>query len=75
MTTPNTAHLIALLHRAHTALRWPKSAMDREKLIEEIGKVVLDAYPRPPRTHCWCSEPAVDGQQCNNHTEFETGDG
>jgi len=49
--------------------------MDRDALLKDIGETVLDAYPRPPRERCWCSEPAVDGRHCNQHSEFQTGDG
>lgn len=75
MTTPNTAHLIALLHRAHTALAWPDSLLDREPLLREINEVFKDAYPRRHRGYCGCGEPAVDGRHCTEHSEFEVGDG
>ena len=70
MTDPTRSHLIALLHRAHIALLWPESLLDKSALISDISEAVTNSYPPRPKTQCWCGE-----QNCNEHSQFEVGDG
>lgn len=70
MTAPTRADLIALLHRARNALEFPGSLLDKWALLHEIARAVNDPYPRGPKRTCWCGE-----QNCNDHSEFEVGDG
>lgn len=75
MTEPTRAHLIALLHRARTALQFPTSVgQDRRSLVADIS-AALPVVPKSARTYCGCGEPATDGKHCNEHSEFQLGDG
>lgn len=81
MTEPTRAHLIALLHRSHTMLRYlDEMPLDelrgRHALIADIAEV-LPAVPKRTTGTCWCGEPAVDrlGLHCNEHSEFQLGEG
>lgn len=59
-----------LLHRAHIALMYPDSFIDKQALIDDISKVLHNAYPKRPKKQCYCGEV-----NCNEHSEFEVGDG
>ncbi len=65
-----------LLHRARNALQYPTSDLNRWALIHEITETIGKAYPKPVTTYCWCGEKAsVQGGHCNEHSEFQLGDG
>ena len=66
---------LALLHRARTALMYPNGLQDKWKLIADLDKAIEGSYPKPVRGFCWCGDNAVDGHHCNDHSEFQTGDG
>ena len=63
-----------LLHRARTALMWP-DAIDKQALIADISEAISAAYPRQHRSvNCWCGVTKTFGH-CNDHSEFQVGDG
>ena len=63
-----------LLHRARTAIIWPTSLQDKEALIADISEAISNAYPKRSRGTCWCGVTMTDGQ-CNDHSEFNVGEG
>ena len=66
---------IALLHRARTALIWPDCGIDKWEVVRELDEALEKAYPKRVKAYCWCGENSVDGLHCNDHSEFQTGDG
>lgn len=65
-----------LLHRARTALMWPDSLQNKQALLRDLDKAIDGSYPKPVTTYCWCGEKAsVQGGHCNEHSQFEVGDG
>ena len=66
---------IALLHRARTALMFPNDLIDKRALLADLDKAIEGAYPKRVKAYCWCGDNAVDGHHCNDHSEFQTGDG
>lgn len=59
-----------LLHRARTAIRLPNCRIDKQALIRDLDKAITGAYPKRPKKQCYCGE-----QNCNDHSEFNLGDG
>ena len=66
---------LSLLHRARTALLWPDGGMDKEALIRDLNEAIKGYYPKRVRGFCWCGETAVDGLHCNEHSDFQVGEG
>ena len=75
MTEPTRDDMELLLRRTLLALLRPPAVV-KEEILGRLADEIAEMFPPTqipgykPRRQCYCGE-----QNCNDHSEFETGDG